>query len=73
MNSIDLKTYLPLGIAILGVAVTWGIFSAKLANGEQRMTAIETHQQKLDDRFTDIQVSLGKLQSDVSFIKVQVQ
>ena len=66
-----IRNYLPLAIAIIGAAVTWGVFTTRLADAEEKIAAIQVKQTKLDDTLTDLRVSVGSIEKMVSFIEKQ--
>ena len=65
------REYLPLFIAIVGAAVTWGVFTTRLAGAEAKISEIQTKQTKIDDMLTELRVSVGSIEKSVSFIEKQ--
>jgi septation ring formation regulator EzrA len=66
-----IKVYLPLTIAIVGAAVTWGMFTARLSANEDRISAIESKQQKLDETLSGLRTSVAVIERSVTFIEKQ--
>ena len=65
------EIYVPLGIAVIGAAITWGIFSARLASAEAQITTLQTTQQQLNQTLQTIQIQVGEINTSVQFIEKQ--
>lgn len=66
-----IREYLPLFIAVVGAAITWGVFTTRLAGAEAKISEIQTKQTKIDDMLTELRVSVGTIEKSVSFIEKQ--
>lgn len=76
-----ISTWAPIGLtiimAIIGFAVTWGSLQAKQSayeeSSDRRITAIETSQQALLEKLSNLDVNVATLTANVSFIKERVK
>jgi len=58
-----IRTYLPLSVAIIGAAITWGVFSQRLSYAETRLTTIEAKQEAQRDDFTSLDKNLTEIKT----------
>ena len=58
-----IRTYLPLSVAIIGAAITWGVFSQRLSYVETRLTATEVKQEAQRSDFTSLDKNLTEIKT----------
>ncbi|MES2408746.1 MAG: hypothetical protein V4509_00415 [Patescibacteria group bacterium] len=68
-----IRVWIPLAIAIIGAAITWGIFTQKLSANDDRISTLETKQEQLDKTISDLRVDIATIKEGISFIKGRVQ
>lgn len=66
-----IRVYLPLTIVVIGAAITWGVFTNKIASAEARITATEVHGAKIDETLTELLVGQASMASDLKFLTKQ--
>ena len=61
--------YWPIAIALLGIAVSWGVMQTTEANTQDRLVKVEQKQNSIDTAQTQILVQLGNIQTDLGWVK----
>jgi hypothetical protein len=61
--------YWPIVIAVLGIAVSWGVMQTTEANTRDRLSKVEVRQGSIDTTQTQILVQLGNIQTDLGWVK----
>jgi hypothetical protein len=57
------KIYFPLAVAVVGAAITWGVFSSKIEYMSSRITSLESQQIRTDVNYNDLKNSITKVQT----------
>ena len=65
--------YWPIIIALLGIAVSWGVMQTTEANTQDRLSKVETRQNDIDTSQTQILVQLSNISTDISWIKLNLK
>lgn len=68
----QLKSNWILVIFIGGVIVTWTQFQSILVQHGERLTKIEARQEKTDETFIDLQITLQEIKTKLEFIQKAV-
>lgn len=61
-----IKVWMPLSIAVIGAAITYGTFTQKLSADDQKITTIEVKQ-------NEYSVDIATIKEDLVFIKERVK
>lgn len=69
----DIVQHWPILLFLLGMAVTWGVFSNRIANDDTRLDKIESKQEVTDKTLIDIRTDLATINANIAFIKDKVK
>ena len=66
------QRFWPIFIVLVSLAATWGAFTTRMTALEQQVDKNEIHLEAVDSTFTDIKVSLMKIQTDLGYIRTEL-
>jgi len=80
----EISFWVGLLVPLIGVAVSWGVITTRLDTLEERLNyfgdrfvdrqvAVDSRLDKRDEVLLDIQVTLGRIQTDLEYIKQAVK
>ena len=61
--------YWPIILAVVTIAISWGVSQAKQISTDERISKVETRQANIDMAQTQILVQLGNIQTDLGWVK----
>ena len=65
----NVRFWLPVIVMIASLALTWGMWTMRLAGIEQDVAVHEIKIEANVEKFTDIQVQLGEMSRDIRWIR----
>lgn len=69
----DIAKHWPIFLFMIGMAVTWGVFSNRITNDESRLNKLESNQEATAQTLVDIETNLATINANIEFIKQKVQ
>lgn len=60
-----IKSFWPLLVALVAIAVAWGSNNTRATANEMRITNLEASQDKINETLTEVRVSQGRLEASV--------
>jgi len=69
----NLTTYFPILVAVLGIAVTWGMYSQRISADESTIAGQDIRITVLERTLVDLRLDTATIKSDVAFIREKVK
>ena len=66
------QRFWPIFVMLLGFAITWGAFQTRMETVERQVDRNETHLVTVDTTFTEIKVTLMRIETDIGYIRKEL-